>query len=234
MKVNSIIPPHISSKRKAFVTQRPLVSGMSHNPSFKSIPLYDVSVFRTDKSGLKTKFPANFSRVTPEDINDYRAMLGMMSKLRPEDIYGHDICSNFITHTPSLINYFVVDTKEEGLPLKERILSMAEVEIWDYKNRSFPRHMDVNYLQSLHIVPRSKFEDTKGGGELCLYGLVKLAKERDLDYVFLRSARNAFYDHIQFGEKEYILQGTTYRLKKENYDDFLKRVEEKYGFKSEE
>lgn len=62
--------------------------------------------------------------------------------------------------------------------------------------------MEINYLQSMRNVQTSRFRNTKGGGELlCLHGLVKLAQEKELDYVYLRSQQDSFYDNIRFGTK---------------------------------
>jgi len=233
MRINSIVSPNIYPKNKVSLKSNlPSSSASKYNPSFTSIPLYELTTIKEDENGIKTKIPVRFSEMSPKDIDDYRAMLGLRFEMRKNDVCGQYICESFISKPANIIHYFVIETEEKDVPLKKRILSLAEVQISD-SPKNLTHSMEINYLQSLHANSSSKFKNTKGGGELCLYGLVKLAKEKNLDYIFLRSEQNGFYDHIKFGEKEGSSDNSTYyRIKNSSFDSFLKRVEEKYGLKA--
>ena len=233
MKITPIHCPinsKINSKRNSSSLQT-----KSYNPSFSSIPIYDLTALKQEKYGRKTKMPVRFSRITPEDNDDYYAIVQIGNNLVQGDTYGRIICCNFRYFPPKEINFFAIET-EEDIPLKDKILSMAQVNIYqDLENKHFTSsksRMQISLLQSFHNIPYSRFEDIKGGGELCLYGLVKLAQEKNIDYITLSSSRNAFYDHIQFGKKSTFANSTMYKLEKDDYEEFLKRVEAKYGFNS--
>ena len=137
---------------------------------------------------------------------------------------------------PREVHFFAVESEERGVPLKDKIISLAQANIYD-KRLHNPYHPDKHYMeialiQSMKDIPCSRFSEVKGGGELCLYGLVRLAKERNLDYVVLSSTNNAFYDHLEFGEKYNFCNSTMFKLHKESYDEFLAKIEKKYGFRS--
>lgn len=231
MRINSIVSPNIYQRNKVSLKSNlPSSSASKYNPSFTSMPLYELTAIKEDENGVKTKIPVHFSEISPKDIEDYRAMLGLRFEMRKNDVCGQYICDSFISRPADIIHYFVIETDEKDVPLKKRILSLAEVQISNSK-KNLMHSMEISYLQSLHTNPSSKFKNIKGGGELCLYGLARLAKEKNLDYVFLRSEQNGFYDHIKFGEKESLADNATYyRIKNGSFDNFLRRVEQKYGF----
>lgn len=237
MKINPIVSPHINFRTKVNTRNNlPYQGASAYKPSFSSISLYGINVLKEEKDGGKSHLPASFSRISPEDPNDYLTMVDFGNRLVQGDRYGAQICYNFRIMPPKEVNFFVVETEERGIPLKDKIISLAQVNIYDngLQNPYNPnkRYMEIALIQSMKDIPCSRFSDVKGGGELCLYGLVRLAKERNLDYVMLSSTSNKFYDHIEFGTRENFTSSTIFKLNKESYNEFLEKVEKKYGFDS--
>jgi len=234
MKIAPIQRPIYSASKVNQKQDLPLANESKITPSFKSLPLYKVAAIKREDNCSTSRIPAYFSRLSPEDHSDYFTIVELGNRLVQGDRYGTQICCNFRYQPPKEVHFFAIETKEHGIPLKDRIISLAQVNIYDngLQNRYNPgkRYMEIALIQSMKEIPCTKFTETKGGGELCLYGLVRLAKERNLDYVTLSSTSNSFYDHIQFGEKSSHTRSTNYELKKDSYNYFLKRVEQKYGF----
>ncbi len=234
MKVNPVychINPKVNSKKNL-----PSLQSKSYNPSFSSISLYGINAIKEGQDGRKSYVPASFSRISPEDHCDYFTMVELGNRLVQGDRYGAQICFNFRNKPPKEVNFFAIETEERGVPQKDKIISLAQVNIYDNRlqNPYYPNkhYMEIALIQSMKNIPCSRFSDVKGGGELCLYGLVRLAKERNLDYVVLSSTNNAFYDHLEFGEKYNFCNSTMFKLHKESYDEFLAKIEKKYGFRS--
>ena len=230
MRINPIISPHIYLRRKVNSKSNLPSQGVNpYKPSFSSVPIYELNAIKEEAKGIKIKFPVRFSKMDRNSANDYQDMLGIRFNLGEKDVCGIFICKDFAGHPPSMTHNFIIETEERGLPLKDRIIAMAQVDIWN-SPKSFVRNMEINYLQSMRNVQTSRFKNIKGGGELCLYGLVKLAQEKELDYINLRSEKDSFYDHIKFGTKEKRADDSTYyTLRNSEFSEFLRRVESKYG-----
>ena len=78
----------------------------------------------------------------------------------------------------------------------------------------------------------SRILPLKGAGELAVYCAVKLAKANGFKKVALFSSNNDFYDKIGMPKMEKYnkdIYTTPYLLKKEDYNKFLERIENKYS-----
>lgn len=230
MRINPIVSPYMNLRTKVNARENlPLKSANPYKPSFSRISIYELNAIKEEPDGRRTKVPVRFSKLDRQNIDDHKDMLKMRFNLGKKDVCGIFICEDFAGHPPSMTHNFIIETEERELPLKDRIIAMAQVDIWD-SPRSFVRNMEINYLQSMRNVQSSRFKNIKGSGELCLYGLVKLAQEKELDYIYLRSEEDKFYDHIKFGTKEKRGDDSTYYvLKNGEFSEFLRRVEAKYG-----
>ena len=194
------------------------------NISFKSIPIYDVKVKKKEGSVYKN-VDATFSRLNPYDNKDAAAI----NKIRKQwgvSGYTEEITNNF-KHPGVADLFFAIELKGDE-PLHKRIVSISET------CPSMPSH-HIDFLQSR---PKNYLDikegDIKGGGEVMLYGIIKASKVNCFDRVNLRSTYRSvdFYKHVGFSSEED--ERTCMELKNSDFDSYIKRVEEKYGFNQEE
>ena len=95
------------------------------------------------------------------------------------------------------------------------------------------KQCELVYVQAAPEIANNPKSSIKGAGEIALYSVVKYAKDHGCKKVTLLSANNGFYEKIGFemGAKTYYKSSNRdFYLEEKDYDQFLKRVEKKYGF----
>lgn len=200
--------------------------------NFGATPLFDIKL-KKRINDVYQPVDARVSELNPHDDGDQKIMDELCQKwnveANPFSIMGI-IQYNFqklkeSTGTPEACKYYVTEiaNKDEKttVPNITSVIEMSNPEF-------FSDMILINSLQTNPQIVDEYIPSIKGAGELAIYAAVRLAKMFASRSVQLDSCANGFYKEI--GMKE--INDDVFSLGNEDYDSFLKRVENKYSFSS--
>ncbi len=198
-----------------------------YSPSFGSMKLYQVGIKQMTGQDKYLLVPAVFSKLLSEDIP-------IMKKLYPKwgtTKYGKEIINSYMdkhivrdsyySFIPTNVAFYAVE--QEGVTSKNNIIR-ALAKVLNFRN-----FVEVQYIQSESKVGSGN--TIKGAGDVMMYGIVKHAKEMKKNVVFLVSTADDWYQKLGFKKVNCGLNSSCFELDVSKYDDFMKKIEEKYNFK---
>lgn len=191
--------------------------------SFTSRHIMDVNLKRRS-----TKNPIEAQVVKLDSSqDDAKLMLNLLSFWADSE-YIFSIADSY--YNDKDFNIYAIASKNKKKLRSKDIKSIFSLR---FENKKGLKVCDLEFLQSAPEIADNPKSSIKGSGEVALYYVVKLAKDNNCDRVTLSSTNNSFYENMGFemGVKKHPYSKITpFYLEKSDYDWFLKRVEEKYGF----
>lgn len=192
-------------------------------PNFTSRHIMDVNLKRRS-----TKKPIE-AQVVKLDTSqeDAKLMLNLLSFWADSE-YICSIADSY--YNDKDFNIYAIASKNKKKLSTKDIKSLFVVKI---ENKKGLKVCDLEFLQSAPEIADNPKSSIRGSGEVALYYVVKLAKENDCDRVTVTSTNNSFYENMGFemvAKKYPYSKITPFYLEKKDYDWFLDRVEDKYGF----
>lgn len=165
---------------------------------------------------------ARFYEFSKYDVSDIEAMDEIIAKW--EDA----------TYIRSIVKYFQKGSsntlglalKANEKPMSERLLSLSDLS-FDYTSNG----LEIDFIESN---PKNRVDPRpfKGPGEVLIAAIARFAQKEGSSQVIIDS-NNDFYDHIGISYKP-DWGGASYRgLEDEEINEFIARVESKYGYQYE-
>ncbi len=203
--------------------------------TFGSKEIFPIKLRKNYSSNNYKLVPASFSSISFNDDDDWRAMdkaFYEWSSPCGQGSYIKNIVDDF--ETPQAYHScYITELKDENGDLYDRMTSVMQTTNPNIKAKD---EFEIFYVQSSPDILYSPFQPpVKGAGELAIYGAVRLAKENFFKLVSLLSTNDSFYYQIGFlksKNNESDMPTTKFELPCEKYDEFLKRVEDKYSLNS--
>ena len=201
--------------------------------SFGGQRLYSLNLLKTLPNGAKEKVPAIFTELN--DKTDFKFLESIENFWGTNTKYAQRIIShfksefNFTRPFPFRFSrFFLVECPQFKNPY-ERIRAISEV-----RYNIQPNTFKIRFLQSASEI--NSIEKLAGQGTNMLGGIVKQAMDNNLASINLISDKSCtqFYDKAGLKPLGVNLLGFNnnpcgYTIKKENYQEFLNKLKEKYG-----
>lgn len=177
-------------------------------------------------------------RTTKRPIEAYVAQLdfSLEDKILMTNLYSlwsdtdyMESISNAFLRKKNIKTFVVAAKTKKNLSAKD-VKSVFCLELQDNSGK---RICNLKYLQSASDIADNPKSSIRGAGELALYYTVKYAKENGCNMVSLTSTNNSFYENAGFEMGEVIYPCSnicSFYLDENDYDSFLKKIEEKYKF----
>lgn len=199
--------------------------------SFSGNPLYKINLKKKKPNGEYETIPALFCQLIKNNRKDKKIIAKLRKSWRNETTYGNDISMGFLKYKSNRESYYFTEIIDPEKNPNKKITCIVKS-----TNPNQPKNKDVfmiEYLQSSPDIADVKNPPIKGSGELCLYSLIKIAKQYGFKEVRLSSTKYGFYEEMKFEViKRYGKDGkiaAEYRLDASNFDSFIERVEKKYN-----
>ena len=201
--------------------------------NFGATPLFDVKLKKRINNSYQT-VDARISELNPHDEADQKIMEELSEKWNVDDnpfsIMGV-IRQNFQNISQAKnklaeLKYYVTEIANKG----EKTSSENITSVIEMTNPAFNSDMIyVNSLQTNPSIVKEYIPSVKGAGELAMYAAAKIAKIFSADFIQADSCADGFYQNIGMKQHD---DDSIFVLEKQDYDYFLKRIEDKYSFKS--
>lgn len=196
----------------------------SYCPHFCSKKLLDVNLRNRAQKALEPAqvVELDYSKSDEELIN---SMHTSWSSTR----YFPSISAEYAISTGNY-KFHMVAAGNRNIIKRKDVKSIVDFEILGRQDNKI---LCINYLQSAPEIANNRNSDIEGAGELLMYSVVKYAKESKCKKITLVSSCNGFYRNIGLKATQVINdKAARFELEEKDYDEFLARVEKKYGFKT--
>lgn len=194
---------------------------------FTSKPLYNVHLKEKDKNGEYNFIPAKFSELETNSIQDKTLMQNIANSWEKTRFnYAPFINENF-KYYGKFRSYYVLELKDEKNS-PETITCIVETKKNNTEDDT--KILNLFYIQAHPNIASNKSSTIKGSGEIMLYGVVKKAQENGFKHIKISSVNDEFYEKMGFDRRIGSDHNPYYWLDDDDFGDFLKRIEKKYGF----
>ena len=199
--------------------------------TFKAKPIYPINLKAVSQAGKEQFVPAFFSEISNLDKDDVELVEKINSSWQTSpgvDNYAPVICKHFMNNKNKEYSnrYYVTELVDKSTSQLEKVKSIIETTNPDFSCKT---NFYIDYIQSASQNLDKITPQVKGAGALAIYGAVKLARDNNFDFVKIFSINDDFYDAI--GLKSTVEASdiaSYYELSIDEYDSFLKQIEEKY------
>lgn len=190
--------------------------------SFGEKLLYNIKLKERLENDTFSKTDSSFASLNPDDKRDTELIKKLETLWNPSG-YAAVIAEEFLHPYKSKNSSFYIIKKnsppDDTLHKTTCIASTTNVDNTDKSA------FEIDYIQTSPDISQSDEPQIKGSGELMIYGCVKEAQKYGFQKVSIFSSNNSFYEHLGFNKAAY----RWYELPSSQYDEFLERVEKKYG-----
>lgn len=197
--------------------------------SFASKPIYRLNVRRINPDGSYRHVPAIFSQLDVNTPEDKKAILNMSKQWKHSRLFNV-ITYDFMNQNSALgLNnkFYAVEFDNKKLPLKSRILSIAQVNLDLIGPENY---YELEYIVSASdVFKNSPKKLVKGAGELLIYRILKHAKDNNKRGIALYSTFDVEGFYLKLGMNyDNHPELMTFPSGEDNW--FLTRMENKYKF----
>lgn len=201
-----------------------------NQPAFKSIPIYNINVKKLDQAGKYILEPATFSKLNLENAEDRLAVMDINIRWI-DTLFGTSVCEDFFKNKDLLNHeFYAVELKNNLKKLSEKIMCLISTKCNYQDNKKIYR---IPFVQVSPDTTELNKKVIKGAGELSMYGVVKVAKEKAADAIEIFSTDNGFYKKIGGFQtlQTYGDEASDLYMDKSQFNKFLSKIENKYNLK---
>lgn len=190
--------------------------------SFGETPLYNIKLKERLENDTFSKTDGTFASLNPDDKNDAELIKKLETLWNPSG-YAAVIAEEFLhPHKSKNSSFYIIEKNSPANDTLHKTTCIASTTNVDNTDKSA---FEIDYIQTSPDISQSDKPQIKGSGELMVYGCVKEAQKYGFQKVSIFSSNNSFYEHLGFNKAAY----RWYELPSSQYDEFLERVEKKYG-----
>ncbi len=196
----------------------------SVQPNFGQIKLDKVKLRVKSADGSYQLADAFVSKLESKSIRDKKLLDKLYDNWYNTE-YTHNVIVRF-NQLKDFSNLYITKLKKNCKALKDNICSL--IETTNPKANDRRDDFVIKYIQAAPEIANKSDKPVKGAGELAVYEAVKTAKENNYKRISLYSTNDNFFTKLGFEKDE---NSHNFVLKKDKFDSFLEKVEQKYEIK---